>query len=187
MDQEPLTRDEGLRWALIKAGGWIVAILLLLASAAIVALAVGNFQRMGAVMPSAAPSPEMTGQENLSLTPGVLYPVHGWPAGSEPPAKVEDGAREAKVRTDASWLKPPAPEFPKAAMRAGAETGSVALTCHVLPDGRISECSVEEEPAGVGFGAAALASLRDARLNPPRVDHVASDGRIRFTIRFRLG
>jgi len=185
MSQEPSTRDERWRWALIKAAGGMVAILLLLACAALVALAVGSFQRMAAVMPQSGSSPEAPDQENLTLTPGVMYPVHGRPAGTRPPEKASDG-QNALIRTNPSWLQRPSPEFPHAAQRGGVEAGSVVLTCQVLSDGRINECSVEEDPAGMGFGAAALASVKDARLNPARIDDVASEGRIRFTILFRL-
>jgi len=186
MSQEPSTRDEGLRWTLVKAGGWAFALLLLLACAAMVALAVGSFQRMAAVMPESGSSPEAPEQENLTLTPGVMYPVHGGAAVTQPPPKTARDGPEPPVRTNPSWLQRPMPEFPRAAQRAGVEAGRVVLTCHVLPDGRISECSVEEDPAGVGFGAAALASMKDARLNPARIDDVAADGQIRFSTRFAL-
>ena len=187
MSQEPSTRDEGLRWTLVKAAGWAFALLLLLACAAMAALAVGSFQRMAAVMPESGSSPEAPEQENLTLTPGVMYPVHGGggDAASQPPKTAGDGP-EPPVRTNPSWLQLPMPEFPRAAQRAGVEAGRVVLTCHVLPDGRISECSVEEDPAGVGFGAAALASMKDARVNPARIDDLAADGQIRFSTRFAL-
>ena len=93
---------------------------------------------------------------------------------------------EPLAQTPASWLEMPRPEFPHAAQRAGVEAGRVVLTCHVLADGRISECSVEEDPAGVGFGPAALAAMKAARLKPSRAGGVAVDGEIRFTTRFRL-
>jgi len=190
MKQEPpLTRAEASRWMLIRVAGWLAAILLLLAVAAVVALAFGNFQRVASTFPAGEAITDIDEQETLSLTPGVMYPVHGNPAAAGSPVTPPMEPAPAKKQvsfTNPSWLKPPVPEFPTAAQRAGVGAGRVILTCNAMADGRISECSLEETPTGVGFGAAALAATKAARLNPRRVDDVPTGSQIRFATRFSL-
>jgi protein TonB len=86
-----------------------------------------------------------------------------------------------------TWQRQPAPEFPERAASRGIESGSVQLVCTVAANGSATNCSiVSEEPAGAGFGQAALRSMSRARFSPRTVDGVAEGGRARFTVRFRL-
>jgi hypothetical protein len=65
------------------------------------------------------------------------------------------------------WVAPPQARFPHAADAAGITEGSVQLRCDAASDGVLSNCVVlSEEPQGVGFAEAALASLLPARLAP---------------------
>lgn len=92
------------------------------------------------------------------------------------------------IAPELEWVRRPEPEYPQAALRAGVEQGSAQLLCRVLSNGRFSDCEVaSEQPSGVGFGAAAVASMRGARLAP--VSAVPPDGQtFRLTapvLRFR--
>jgi len=57
----------------------------------------------------------------------------------------------------------------------------------VNPNGSLSGCPVvSEDPAGAGFGAAALAGARRATLSPRTVDGAAVGARVNWTTRFQL-
>lgn len=86
---------------------------------------------------------------------------------------------------DIDWRRRPAPLYPDRAATAGIKDGMAHLSCLPRADGRLEECRIESEyPATAGFGAAAVHSMRDARVSGEIVD----PGRpIFFTIRFRLG
>lgn len=91
------------------------------------------------------------------------------------------------VVVEADWARRPSPEFPERAQSRGFESGEVTMSCVVERDGTPTNCSViSEDPAGAGFGQAALSSMRRARFSPRTVDGVAERGRARFTIRFQL-
>lgn len=85
---------------------------------------------------------------------------------------------------DVDWRRRPAPSFPDRAANARINNGMAHLSCLPRPDGRLEECRIESEyPAEFGFGAAALHSMRDARVTGEIVD----PGRpIFFSIHFRL-
>jgi TonB family protein len=90
------------------------------------------------------------------------------------------------VITNPVWAVPPRPTYPDRAVEGRLE-GSAELSCTVNGNGSVSACSiVSETPAGAGFGRAALAGVRTARLSPRSVDGVVSGGSVRFTQRFEL-
>lgn len=90
------------------------------------------------------------------------------------------------VITNPSWASQLRPTYPDRARERGL-SGSADLNCTVNPNGSVSGCSiVSETPAGAGFGRAALAAARSARLSPQTVDGVASGGSVRFTVPFNL-
>lgn len=89
--------------------------------------------------------------------------------------------------TSPVWTRTPAPLYPERALRRGVDEGEVALQCQALASGRLGVCEVlNESPAGAGFAEAALASTRQARVEPRRIDGVSADSRIAFTVRFRM-
>lgn len=95
------------------------------------------------------------------------------------------------VITNAVWLeRPNARDFeryyPDRALERGQE-GTVRLSCVVAADGRIACTVTSEDPAGWGFGEAALRISRHFRMAPATRDGAAtSGGRINVPIRFNL-
>ncbi|MDQ8030223.1 MAG: TonB family protein [Brevundimonas sp.] len=68
---------------------------------------------------------------------------------------------------------------------AGANRAEVELSCAVNADGSLRDCRVErEDPAGEGFGEAALRTARQARVQPRDGEQAGPDSRIRWTTRF---
>ncbi len=71
-------------------------------------------------------------------------------------------AAASEAPSDLGWSRMPPPElaqalFPEVARAAGTKTGHATLSCAIANDGGLKLCAVEhEEPAGQGFGAAAL-------------------------------
>jgi TonB family protein len=69
------------------------------------------------------------------------------------------------------WVALPEPArtqslFPAAASQAGVQTGVGRVDCRVGEDGGLGDCAlVSEEPAGLGFGASALAAAPDLHAN----------------------
>lgn len=125
-------------------------------------------------------TPRMTTRSHEQVEP---LPYEPPPAVPTAPYVDEQGRRVSP----ADWRIRPAPDYPSAAQRNGVEAGHAVLTCEVLSDGRMGVCEiVEEGPPGQGFGEAALRSMREARVKPTSVDGFQTDGRIRFTVRFRL-
>ncbi|MBX9460362.1 MAG: energy transducer TonB [Brevundimonas sp.] len=100
-----------------------------------------------------------------------------------PPARDDD----AEGAAPAMWARQPAPDYPARAARRGIEAGQVTLLCQTFASGEIGDCEVlHESPEDVGFALAALASMRQARVTPRRIDGSPVAGRIRFTIRFQI-
>jgi len=84
-----------------------------------------------------------------------------------------------------SWAAQPIPAFPDNPVAIAAERAGVNLSCIVGPDLGLTDCRVEaESPTGAGFGASALRSARDARLNPPADGTDIRGQMLRFTMRF---
>lgn len=76
--------------------------------------------------------------------------------------------------------------YPEAAKQAGLATGRAVLLCDIAAGGRLSACSAEsEEPAGMGFGDAALALSGGFRLQPWTVEGLpVVGGKVRAPIRY---
>ena len=128
----------------------------------------------------------VTGPSRTTLVqrePFAPLPYEPPPAEPAEPFVDEQGRRVSPP----DWRTRPAPNYPEPAQRNGVEAGHATLSCEVLSDGRIGVCDVVDEgPPGQGFGDAALSSMRDARVRPQSIDGFQTDGRIRFTVRFRL-
>jgi periplasmic protein TonB len=88
----------------------------------------------------------------VSITPNLLEPIHA-------------------VRNP-DWVRPPTREemtkaYPPQALGA---SGSAILDCIVEVDGLLDKCSVQEKPAGLGFGEAALKISKVMRMQPQLYD-----------------
>ena len=87
----------------------------------------------------------------------------------------------------ARWLQPPRMLYPAEARRRGRLPGRVQLSCIVKTDGLVRDCRIaSEEPAGHGFGEAALSGVRTARFTPRTVDDVATEQEITIPMSFHF-
>lgn len=81
------------------------------------------------------------------------------------------------------WVRTVSPEamaslYPAAARSVGVSTGLGWVRCVVTATGELANCAtVREEPAGLGFGAAALEAARIMRMNPWTDDGEPVEGR----------
>ncbi|CAN5316194.1 hypothetical protein BH10PSE2_BH10PSE2_30120 [soil metagenome] len=92
-----------------------------------------------------------------------------------------------EVITNPFWTVRPGGEYPQLAQDRGVESGAVQLECEGLASGQLGACEIlSETPTGAGFGEAALAGTRQARLQPRSVDGYQTDFTVRFTVRFLL-
>jgi TonB family protein len=103
------------------------------------------------------------------------------PSESTPPMEVYDPL----------WLRGPddvAKLFPAAAVKAGLKTGRAQVACTVRHDGTLKDCAVvSEDPAGLGFGDAALKVASVMAMNPWTAQGTPVDGaRIRLPVRLEL-
>lgn len=100
----------------------------------------------------------------------VIVPVTPAPALSRTPT------------TSVSWIRSPMVEYPERALSRGIDVGRTILQCRIAEGGVPSNCSIVfEDPAGAGFGQAALIAMRDARLSPT----MEPGSLIRFPVDFR--
>jgi len=78
--------------------------------------------------------------------------------------------------------------FPAQAAEAGVTAGRGTADCLVAPDGKLSDCKVgRESPAGMGFGASAVAIAGLMQMNPWSTDgRPVAGARIRLPIDFNL-
>lgn len=132
--------------------------------------------------------------EAAALPPPRPLPPRIRPARPAPPvARPEEPApvkpkptRRPGLITAPTWERPPTVEYPERAMSRGIESGDVVLRCLAHPNGSLSGCEiVSEDPAGAGFGQAALAGARRARMTPRTADDMEEPPRVQFTVRFR--
>lgn len=97
---------------------------------------------------------------------------------------------KSSVIVAADWLKQPNVDelqavWPRAALAKG-RGGSAVMECEVEPQGTLERCSiVSEEPAGMGFGAAALLLAPSFAMKPSTRDGVPIKGRARIPINFK--
>lgn len=87
------------------------------------------------------------------------------------------GSREPQV------VSAPPPDYPSAALRAGA-SGDVVLRIEVRADGRPGEVTVVGGSRNRAFDRAAVRAVRRWRFEPAMRDGVAVDGTVQQTIRF---
>lgn len=140
--------------------------------------------RVPATIPTNVPvppvlTPPTKAEDRIENTaPPVITPDPPRPAPVPAPPR-------PSVITNPSWARQPTVEFPERATSRGIESGRVVLNCLVQPNGSMTDCNiVSEDPSGAGFGSAALAGARRARLSPRTVDGAAQGARVNFTVRF---
>lgn len=134
------------------------------------------------VAPSARPAPEPEAREVVEIAP-IIAPA---PAPLPAPAPAGDETERSTLIRNPSWAQHPIPNFPAAAAANNVNQGRVVLRCTARTDGRLSNCAVvSEDPAGNGFGAAAISAAREARLSPRTIDTAAPDATVMFSVVFR--
>jgi TonB family protein len=129
-------------------------------------------------------APELRGSKALrDVFVDVPFDFHD-PHQATPPVEVNDP----------EWLQGVDPAmvarlFPDAAAKAGLKTGRAILGCVVAHDGGLTQCAVSsEEPAGLGFGGAALSVAGVMRMNAWTKQGAPVDGaRILLPIRLNIG
>jgi TonB family protein len=91
----------------------------------------------------------------------------------------------------AQWIERPtaqsfARHYPGGALERGV-SGRVVLECIVAADGRLQCAVIEEDPAGEGFGLAALGIAQDFRMAHEIDGQTTAGKRVRVPIRFNVG
>ncbi|HEX2817872.1 MAG TPA: TonB family protein [Phenylobacterium sp.] len=111
---------------------------------------------------------------------------------AEPPAAVAPAPPRPSVITMPDWLRKPtgadmAEFYPKPAAAAHVE-GRAVLHCRVAATGDLTDCAASnDEPAGQGFGEAALRLSALFKMRPMTKDGVpVAGGQINIPIRFML-
>lgn len=110
----------------------------------------------------------------------------------------EKGAREVIVAegwapfdTPGDWSRRPTPNglrtvFPTEAFKKGI-SGSATIQCTATVQGALTDClSVEESPAGMGFGSAAIALTPQFTMKPPIWKGQPTPSIVSIPIRFKL-
>ncbi len=98
-------------------------------------------------------------------------------------------SRAADVITNADWIKKPKPEdimgvWPREAMRRG-QNGEATIRCQVSVLGALVDCQVvEEKPAGMKFGAAAVALAPQMLMKPATSNGRPVVSQVAIPIRF---
>jgi TonB family protein len=91
-------------------------------------------------------------------------------------------AQTQHVVVNPDWLRRPTAQemaavWPEEAARQGVTQGRVVISCAVTVDGKLSDCTVNEEtPVGAGLGAAALKLSDSILMKPQTIDGKAVGG-----------
>jgi len=107
-----------------------------------------------------------------------------------PPPPAPPAPPRPSVITNVQWSSRPRPtadDFPARALERGV-SGSATVRCVAQPNGRPANCQVvSEEPAGQGFGRAAVRIVQRGQLSPRTVDGAAVNASFNVTVPFNLG
>lgn len=179
---------EGVRWVWVKLGAWGVAIGLILLVAFVAAVALhavfkGVSDGADRVVAALHETSEAGNRDDLLEVRKAQIAT----SPAAPTEAVTGAGADADVGQPVTWTLTPRPVFPRQGVRANIEAAAVVLECQALISGRAGACRiVSEDPAGYGFGEAAVSAMRDARLKPAEVDGIPVERPFRFTILFRL-
>ena len=95
-----------------------------------------------------------------------------------------------RMLADVEWIRTLSPDkiqevFPAKAANAGLSTGRAVLECAVAPNGFMTQCAtVDEQPAGMDFGPAAIRVAQAMGINPWTPEGLpAEGGHVKFAIR----
>ncbi|HWQ88120.1 TonB family protein, partial [Brevundimonas sp.] len=137
-------------------------------------------------VPNAPPPPVTLPIEPVKKEDRVEYTGPPVIVPGPPPPPAPPAPPRPSVITNPSWARQVAGEFPERALSRGIESGTVRVSCAVQPNGSLTDCQVRsEDPAGAGFGQAALAAARRSRVSPRTVDGAAVGARVEWTQRYR--
>lgn len=103
------------------------------------------------------------------------------PSQTAPPVEIHDPIWIQQIKADAIPKL-----FPEAAIKAGYKVGRASVECAVAADGTLTGCAtVTEDPAGYGFGEAALVVAGVMRMSPWTKQGAPAEGaRIVLPIKF---
>jgi protein TonB len=105
------------------------------------------------------------------------------PGQAAPPVEIHDPIWIQSIKPD-SIVK----LFPETAIKAGYKVGRATVECAVAADGSLTGCiTVTEDPAGYGFGEAALIVAGVMRMSPWSKQGAPVEGaRIALPVKFEL-
>ncbi|MEJ8405642.1 energy transducer TonB, partial [Brevundimonas vesicularis] len=145
--------------------------------------------RVPAPVPNIVPPPPVnitpTKKEDRVEYTGPPVNIPGPPPPPAPPAP----PRPSTI-TNVQWSRQPRPtadDFPARALEREI-SGSATVECTARSNGSPANCRVvSEEPAGMGFGRAAIRVVQRGQLSPRTVDGAAQDATFRVRVPFTLG
>lgn len=114
------------------------------------------------------------------------------PPGPPSPRPEPVKAAGPPIIIDPQWLSRPTPEQMSAVYPSRAtnmnKSGRVSMQCSVLASGKVAGCAVAtEDPAGYGFGGAALRLARYFKMSPQTRDGAVIDGaHVTIRLAFRM-
>jgi protein TonB len=107
-----------------------------------------------------------------------------------PPPPAPPAPPRPSTITNVQWSRQPRPtadDFPARALEREI-SGSATVECTARSNGAPANCRViSEEPAGMGFGRAAIRVVQRGQLSPRTVDGAAQDATFRVRVPFNLG
>jgi len=107
-----------------------------------------------------------------------------------PPPPAPPAPPRPSTITNVQWSRQPRPtadDFPSRALEREI-SGSATVECTARSNGSPANCRVvSEEPAGMGFGRAAVRVVQRGQLSPRTVDGAAQDATFRVRVPFTLG
>lgn len=137
-------------------------------------------------LPPSLPPPDLDPAAAPTASPSVARVRFAleWAAPADP--ATYDRLIRATISDPANWQYGGG-DYPERAQSRGIESGRVGVMCVARATGRLEACSVmEENPPGVGFGSAALRTMRRKQLSPSTLDGEPIDDIVFNHVNFRL-